>query len=127
MSSPQHRGTRRASIPPNSTPFPNRLLDIDMPKLRDTEWRVLCVVVRQTLGWSRDGARRQSDWMTQRQLKRKTGRHSEAVSKAIDALVKAGYIETRDEMGGMLLSSSERRRYTGRVYFRIAPSLLVCT
>ena len=38
---------------------PNSVLDALMPTLRDTELRVLLVVIRQTLGWQeRSGARR---------------------------------------------------------------------
>ena len=29
----------------NYTPFPNKLIDEVMPTLRDTEWRVLCVIL----------------------------------------------------------------------------------
>lgn len=32
-------------------PFPRVLVDEVMPDLTDTEWRVLTVIVRQTIGW----------------------------------------------------------------------------
>jgi hypothetical protein len=31
----------------NTTPFPNVLFEL-MPTLKDSEWRVLCLIVRQT-------------------------------------------------------------------------------
>ena len=54
------------AFPARSTPFPSHLLDDAMPLLSDTEWRVLCVVVRQTLGWEDgQGGRKREDWLTQ--------------------------------------------------------------
>jgi hypothetical protein len=107
------------AIPPNSTPFPNALLDRVMPSLRDTEWRILCVVVRQTLGWRSVGGkhRKTTDWLTQGQLKRRTGRESAAVSQAIECLTRKGLLHVRDERGVVLRSARARRRNRGRLYF----------
>jgi hypothetical protein len=108
-----------------TTPFPNVLLDDLMPTLKDTEWRLLCVIVRQTLGWQRQeqtqnsGARRQFDWLTHRQLRNRTGRASEAVCKALDSLVRKGLIEVWDENDQPLLTPQARRRYGGRMLFRL--------
>src|ERR1051326_1992256 len=98
-------------FPVRSTPFPSHLLDTVMPVLKDTEWRVLCVVVRATLGWTEGagGQRKPQDWLTQSQLKERTGRASEAISHAIDTLVKKGLLEVHDEIGRMLASPQERR------------------
>ena len=83
-----------AAFPARSTPFPSYLLDDVMPLLSDTEWRLLCVFVRQTLGWEDgQGGRKRADWLTQSQLKARTGRASEAVSRAIDGLVQKGLIQ----------------------------------
>lgn len=113
------------AFPTPSTPFPNALLDHVMPTLRDTEWRLLCVVVRQTLGWSSggNGRRKQRDWLSHRQLTRRTGRASGAISKAIDALVRSAYIEVTDEEGCQLLSPAERRRSNARLHYRLGPRL----
>ncbi len=104
------------------TSVPNDLLDRVMPTLRDTELRVLLVVVRQTLGWQ-DGPdpsrRKERDWLTQSQLMRRTGRASEAVSAAVDGLVRAGLIEVQDKWGRPLVTPAERRRFLGRLYFRL--------
>ncbi len=109
-----------------TTPVPNDLLDKVMPTLRDTELRVLLVVVRQTLGW-RDGPdpsrRKERDWLTQSQLMRRTGRASEAVSAAVDELVRAGLIEVQDRWGRPLVTLAERRRFLGKLYYRLRPEL----
>ncbi len=111
--------------PKESAPFPNYLVDEVMPTLRDTEWRILCIVVRQTLGWvSADGkGRKEYDWLSQSQFKRRTGRASEAVSKAVDVLVKRMLIEAFD--GDMTsLSNVQSRRSAYKIYYRLHPRLL---
>ncbi len=114
-----------AAFPGGMTPVPNGLLDRVMPTLRDTELRVLLVVVRQTLGWQ-DGPdpaqRKEKDWLTQGQLMRRTGRASGAVSRAVDALVRAGLIDVLDRAGNLLKTPAERRRHLGRLYYRLATS-----
>src|SRR5579859_3934358 len=108
--------------PPNTTPFPNRLLDEAMPHLTDTEFRVLCMVVRETLGWAdgQGGRRRETDRLTQRRLIARTGRASEAVSRAIDGLVRQCLIEVLTPSGVLLETPQERRRHRGRLLFRLA-------
>ena len=91
-----------------------------MPTLRDTEWRLLCLIVRQTLGWQdKNGGRKARDWMTHRQLQRHTGRASEAVCNALDSLVRRGLVEVQDEMGQPLLTPGVRRHYGGKLFFRL--------
>lgn len=103
-----------------TTPVPNLLLDKAMPRLRDTEWRLLCVIVRQTAGWTlEDGSRKRSDWLSHFQLRRRTGRSSAAVSRAIDALVKARLVIVRDSFGLPLSTASERRRSRSRLSFEL--------
>src|SRR5687767_8225177 len=110
-----------------TTPFPNVLLDQVMPTLRDTEWRLLCVIVRQTLGWQdkrHHGARKAADWLTHNQLQRRTGRASEAICGAIDALVQRGFIEVRNATGQALWTSRARRRCGDQLFYSLGPSLL---
>ena len=105
-----------------TTPVPNDLLDGVMPGLRDTELRILLVVVRQTLGWQEGPdpkRRKERDWLTQSQLMRRTGRASGAVSRAVDALVRAGLIDVLDRTGAPLMTPMERRRHLGRLYYRL--------
>ena len=100
--------------------FPCVLIYSVMPSLRDTEWRLLCVVVRQTVGWGANGHRhKRRDWLTQRQLIARTGRNSAAISTALDVLVRRRLVDATDEQGNLLLTPQERRRYRGRLYFSL--------
>ncbi len=110
-----------------TTPVPNELLDRVMPTLRDTELRVLLVVIRQTLGWQdgpKTSQRKPKDWLTQSQLMRRTGRASGAVARAVDALVKAGLINVSNRAGTLLRTPAERRRHLSRLYYQLNPIVL---
>lgn len=77
----------KLNLPGTGTPWtkiPNVLLDQLMPKLRDTELRLLLVLLRQTAGWNRDG---RPVVLSYRTLSRRTGRQSEALSRGIDSLL----------------------------------------
>ena len=108
--------------PAGWTAFPNDLLDSWMPQLRDTEWRILCIIVRQTIGRTErtSGARKSVDWLTHSQLKTRSGRASSAVSAAVDRLIRIGLIKVTNDAGKELISSRQRRRSRGRLYFRLA-------
>lgn len=106
------------------TPFPSVLVDDVMPTLKDTEWRLLCVIVRQTLGWQDKRQCGASDWLTHSQLKARTGRASAAVCSAVDVLVRRGMIEVHDEAGQPMLTPQERRRHQGRLLFRLQTRFL---
>ncbi len=96
-----------------------------MPTLSGSEWALLCVIVRQTLGWhdASTGKRKVSDWLSHRQLKVRTGRGSDAVCSAIDSLVRRDLIEVHDEAGRSLPTPAERRR-ARRLFYALSPSLL---
>ncbi len=127
-----------SNAPFRNTPFPSYLIDRIMPELSDTEWRLLCVVVRQTLGWQEGGpkgkgghkdgewlARRKGrDWLTHRQLKARTGRASEAVSRALDGLVRRDLLLVTGLAGRPLPTPAERRRCQGSLFFGLSPRLL---
>lgn len=107
-------------LPTPFTAIPNKLIDEAMPTLKDTEWRLLCVIARQTIGWvDKDGKRKQRDWMSQSQLIAKTGRNSAALSAALDVLVRENLIECQAENGELLDLPEKRRRHRGRVYFSL--------
>ena len=106
-------------------PVPTQLVDGVMPRLKDTELRVLLVVLRQTWGWKADrtntgseGQTKRRDWLSHRQLCRRTGRGSEAVSGAVASLTASGLIIVEDAGGTPLITPEERRRCLGRLYFR---------
>lgn len=103
-----------------TTPFPDWLLDRLMPRLRDVEWRLICVLVRQTLGWQNDeGHPKHSDWLSHSQLRRRTGRSSSAISPAIDFLCRNRLVEIDDGQGNPLRKAFERRRHRGPLFFRL--------
>lgn len=105
-----------------TTPFPNFLLDRVMPRLSDTEWRLLTVIVRQTFGWNLGhGQRKSADWMSHTQLKQRTGRASAALSRSIDVLVRSGLIVVRDSLGHRLITSADRRRSRQHLAFGLNP------
>ncbi len=113
-------------------PVPLRLVDEVMPRLRDTELRIMLVVLRQTWGWRADrseggkhkhgekhgGKHKRRDWLSHRQLCRRTGRGSDAVSGAVASLVEAGLLVVEDAGGTALATAEERRRCLSRLYFR---------
>lgn len=72
--------------------MPNLVIDGLMPKLRDTELRVLLVLIRQTAGWNRPGS---TVTVPYRKLTLLTGRQNEAVSSALRSLSELGLIHTR--------------------------------
>ena len=119
-------------------PVPIFLVDEVMPRLKDTEWRVLMVVLRQTAGRQAEPARtvqgqqaakptnkskqpptKRRDWLSHSQLCRRTGRGSGAVSAAIASLTASGLIVVEDAAGMELATPEERRRCLGRLYFRL--------
>lgn len=91
-----------------------------MARLRDTEYRVLSVVLRQTWGW-----RKERDWLSHARLRQLTGRGSAAISRAIAVLVEAGLIVVRNRTGEVLATAAERRRERSGLYFSLQPSLAV--
>lgn len=122
---PSHAPLRSQTtpFPAQSVPFPAELLDRAMPRLTDTEWRLLCVVVRQTLGWQdkQTGGRKQKDWLTQAQLTARTGRTAKPVAQAISSLTAKQLIQVVSDDGEALLTPAQRRRYPGRHWFQLHP------
>lgn len=95
----------RATLPGSGVPWtkvPNALFDRLLPVLKDTELRILLALIRSTSGWNREG---KPATLTYRTLERQTGRHSEAVGRAIASLREKGLIHT---------SGSPRRRLPAR-------------
>jgi phage replication O-like protein O len=85
------------------TKTPNVVIDQLMPTLRDTEFRVLVVIVRSTLGWNRD---EHAVRLTYRMLQARTGRSSEAVAAALHSLERQGLIHV---IGGRRSKTSAKR------------------
>jgi len=71
---------------PKSTPWtkvPNFLLDELLPTLKDTELRLLLLLLRDTTGWNRPES---AVKLTYVQLRHRSGRANEAISAAISGL-----------------------------------------
>lgn len=81
-----------------------RPTDEFLPSLKDSEARLLLVLLRETAGRGKA-----ADWLTHGQLKARTGRAGEAVSAAVDALVQRGLLTVRDSAGRPLASAAARR------------------
>jgi phage replication O-like protein O len=71
--------------------FDNAVIDHLMPQLSPTEWKVLTLIVRKTVGWNKE-----EDSISYSQIKDGTGIKSDAtISKAIKALVGLDVVRTR--------------------------------
>lgn len=84
----------KLTLPGTTTPWtkaPNLLLDTLMPSLKDTELRILLILLRQTIGWN------QPDRLVilpYKALMKRSGRGSEAVSGALKSLTARGLIHS---------------------------------
>jgi hypothetical protein len=110
----------------NCTLIPSALIREELPTLKMAELKLLLVVTDQTLGWTNPltGRRQEVDWLTHSQLKSRTGCASEAISKAIDSLVRRNLIEVLADTGEPLLTAQARRRCAGRLFFRLSRRVL---
>ena len=80
------------------TPVHNYVFDEIMPKLSPNAWKVLCVAMRQTLGWAGNGpgGRREWDTISYSQFMKKAGIGGRAtVMRALKDCLKAGYLVRR--------------------------------
>lgn len=104
-----------------SVPTPLFIFDLSH-ELKGSEVKVLLAVVRQTLGWKAgQGDRRvASAILSQTALKEQTGLATEAISQAVDSLVRRGVVQTHTTKGKPLPTKEERRRLRGPVCFRLA-------
>ena len=110
---------------PNTTPTPNELFNGEMPKMTDTELRIVLVVTRATLGWEIDletGMRKPEDWISSSQLMKKTGRRSAAISKSIDSCIKNGWIEARNSSGELL--NTKNKRLGKKIFYRLGSKFM---
>ena len=99
-----------------------------MREMSDTELRLVFIVTRATLGWVLDketGMRKEQDWLSLSQLKKKTGRESGAISKAIDVCIRRQWIEARDKDGNILDTKAKRRGKN--IFYRLGPAILLKT
>lgn len=84
------------AIIPNSTQVPNYIIDEIMPTLNGSTFKILLVIIRQTLGWIEDkktGKRKEKDWISYTKLQEKTGLHRESISMGLKELEEKDLIE----------------------------------
>ena len=81
---------------PGFTMFNNYILDHIMPDLSASGWKVLCVAIRQTIGWQDNEAesgRREMEVISYSQFRQMTGIGSDqTVARAIKECVDKGYM-----------------------------------
>ncbi len=107
-----------------TTALPNALFDALLPTLGDTELRVLLVVARSTLGWKQGTGRKERDWLSHRQLQKRTGRSGAPVSRAIDSLVRRGLLLVQNEAGQEQTSAAGRRAARSNLFFCLSERVL---
>ena len=107
---------------PPVVPVPAVYIDRIMPFLTDAEWRVLCVIIRQTLGWvdpTNPSLRKERDWITQSQFRDRTGKSRDSISRAIAGLVQHNLIVVESREGELLQSAQSRQQARDRVFYRL--------
>lgn len=110
---------------PNSTQTPNVILDEWMPVLSGPEFKIISLLVRQTIGFQLDketGRRKDRDWLNMKQIIKKTGIKSDkTVSKSIANLSEVyKLIEPVTEKGFLLNSPAKRESHSGKIYYRLS-------
>jgi hypothetical protein len=87
---------------PPYTMFNNAILDYIMPRVSPSAWKVLCVAIRQTVGWVDEMSltgRRESDKISYDQFKQKTGIGGKsAIANALKELLQEGIL-IRSQVG----------------------------
>lgn len=104
---------------PNTTQTPNFVYDLWMKELSASAYKVISVIIRQTLGWILDkktGRRKVSDWIAYSQFKEKTGLSVQTISNALQELEKNKYILVTDAYGNEL---PRDQRNGKKLYYRI--------
>ena len=107
---------------PGFVPVPAACFDVLMPALTDTEWRILCVVLRQTLGWADPGnptGRKERDWITQSQFQKRTGKSRDALSRGVQGLIEKRLLIVENETGESMETPRKRQRARERLYYRL--------
>lgn len=93
------------------TKIPNILLDIHLPDLKESELKVILVVLRQTVGWidKKTGHRKTRDRISRNQFVQKTGLSGKIISKAIQGLLNKGLLCITDQSWNSLHATKDRK------------------
>lgn len=80
----------------NFTVFSNYVLDVIMPELKPTHWKVLCFIIRKTIGWQKA-----NDILSYSQIMQGTGISGRAtVNSALKELIELNYISVIETNNG---------------------------
>lgn len=80
---------------PGYTMFNNYILDHIMPDLSPSGWKILCVAIRQTIGWvdeDTESGRKEADRISYSQFQTKTSLSSKTVARGIKENLSKGYL-----------------------------------
>lgn len=99
----------------NFTRLPNILFDTLLKELNTSELKILLVIIRQTVGWSKE-----RDRITYSQFIYKTGISRRIISVAINSLLKKNLIQITDTHGNALDVPKDRK---GRFFIYYSPNL----
>ncbi len=107
-----------------TTSVPNMLFDHHLGELSVSELKVLLVVIRQTWGWTDKftGKKKQWDWISGSQFRKKTGLSQKSISKAIDTLISKRMIIACDSTG-FALTEAHDRRSAKRIFYSLGKGL----
>lgn len=98
-----------------------------MPKLKDTELRVMLVVFEKTINCGK-----KRDWISHRQFVSATKERgadqkycSRQVSRAITTLISVhGLLEAETERGRLLTTPQARMKNYGKIYYRLSSKVI---
>lgn len=101
-----------------TTCVPNFLLDTWLPKLTESELKIILVIIRQTIGWVdlRTGQRKIRDRISILQFRQKTGLSKRGITIGIQSLVNKGLVTVTD-YEGTILPRSKNRKGKSYLYF----------
>lgn len=114
---------KNSKLLPNTTQIPNVILDEWILILTECEFKLLIVIIRQTLGWVMDddsGRRKERDWLSMSQLTHKTGYGRTKISENIKTLIQHHrLIEATDAEGNVLDTPEKRKNNRGQIFYRL--------
>ena len=104
-------------------PIHNYVFDVCMPQLSNAGWRILCVAIRKTWGWTEDGGpmgRKEWDQISYSQFQEASGLKSAAsVSKGLQECIEHNYL-LRRQVGHTTGIGSPVYSYALNVNYEIA-------
>lgn len=114
-------------VGPKDDPLLHTLIREWMPRLTDTELRIVLVIFNKTRGYGKE-----RDWISHLQFKKAirsknkySASYSRHISKALTAvIVTHGIVQAESENGKRLTTASQRMKNYGKIYYRISPVIV---